>query len=211
MRLLFAVLPFPRYRVRLAVTCCHELLVEWVFAVCSAWRECSQLHRGVVQAWGVRLFDPLSEVDRVMRLWAGIDDPDVTDRYTALNRWLRTPQDMPGRMFLWTVRHLFVNNELIKGELLVDGQIVELAAITCPIFLLAGRNDTAAPPAQVWALAERVSTPLEMIVREEANAGHLQRFLSNAVLQVYWFPIMTRVRQLSVRVLPRGESSAAAH
>ncbi|WP_157951492.1 alpha/beta fold hydrolase [Rhodococcus opacus] len=141
------------------------------------------LHRGAVQAWGIRLFDPLSEVDRVMRLWAGIDDPDVIDRYTALNRWLHTPQDMPGRMFLWTVRHLFVNNELIKGELRVDGRIVELAAIDCPLFLLAGRNDPAAPPTQVWALAERVSTPPEMIVREEANAGHLQLFLSNAVLQ----------------------------
>ena len=49
--------------------------------------------------------------------------------------------EVPGKLYLWTVEHLFVRNELFTGKLEVAGQTVNLRSITCPVFLLGGEGD----------------------------------------------------------------------
>ena len=63
---------------------------------------------------------------------------------------------LPGAFYLWIIEHLFVHNELARGVLVVDGRQVNLSAVDCPIFLLAGTKDHITPPEQVWALADLV-------------------------------------------------------
>ena len=47
------------------------------------------------------------------------------------------------------MEHLFVKNEMFKGELEVAGQTVSLRSITCPVFLLGGDEDYITPWQQV--------------------------------------------------------------
>ena len=47
-----------------------------------------------------------------------------------------------GRCTLWIIEHLFGHNELARGLLVVDGRQVNLSAVDCPIFLLAGIKTT---------------------------------------------------------------------
>jgi len=63
-----------------------------------------------------------------------------------------------GAATLWIIGHLFVHNELARGLLVVDGRQVNLSAVDCPSFLLAGIKDHITPPEQVWALADLVAT-----------------------------------------------------
>jgi poly(3-hydroxyalkanoate) synthetase len=74
---------------------------------------------------------------------------------------------------------------------------VDLSAIGCPIFLLAGSKDHITPPEQVWALADLVSTPAEYVSRELVDAGHLGLFMGRAALNDHWRPIAERVRRHS--------------
>ena len=97
------------------------------------------------------------------------------------------------------IEHLFVHNELARGVLVVGGEPVDLAAIDCPIFLLAGTKDHITPAEQVWALADLVSTPAEYIERELVDAGHLGLFMGRAALAEHWRPIAERVRSHSGR------------
>ena len=103
-----------------------------------------------------------------------------------------------GAFDLWIIEHLFVHNELARGVLVVDGRQVNLSAVDCPIFLLAGIKDHITPPEQVWALADLVATPAGHISRELVDAGHLDLFMGRAALSEHWTPIAERVRTYSL-------------
>lgn len=149
---------------------------------------------GKSQLRGFKTLEPVGELDRLMRLLANIDDPDYVARHIAFTNWFEWTQDVPGAFYLWIVEHLFVNNELARGVLVVNGTQVDLTVIECPIFLLAGTKDHITPADQVWALADLVSTPSEHISRELVDAGHLGLFMGRKALVGHWKPIAQRVR-----------------
>ena len=120
--------------------------------------------RGKSQLRGFKLLEPGAEIERLMGLLANIHDPDYVTRHIDFTNWFEWTQDLPGAFYLWIIEHLFVHNELARGVLVVGGEQVNLSAIDCPIFLLAGTKDHITPPEQVWALADLVSTPAEHII-----------------------------------------------
>jgi poly(3-hydroxybutyrate) depolymerase len=155
---------------------------------------------GKSQLRGFKLLEPGAEMGRLMGLFANIHDPDYVTRHIDFTNWFEWTQDLPGAFYLWIIEHLFIHNELARGVLVVDGTGVNLSAIDCPIFLLAGSKDHITPPEQVWALADLVSTPAEHISRELVDAGHLGLFMGRAALNEHWRPIAERVRRYSEAV-----------
>lgn len=152
------------------------------------------VQRGEHQLTGFKLLEPGAEIERLTGLLANIRDPDYVTRHIDFTNWFEWTQDLPGAFYLWIIEHLFVHNELARGELLVGGERVNLSAIDCPIYLLAGTKDHITPPEQVWALADLVSTPSRHIVRELVDAGHLGLFMGHAALAEHWRPIADRAR-----------------
>ena len=152
------------------------------------------VQRGEHQLTGFKLLEPGAEIERLMGLLANIRDPDYVTRHIDFTNWFEWTQDLPGAFYLWIIEHLFVHNELARGELVVGGERVNLSAIDCPIFLLAGTKDHITPPEQVWALADLVSTPTQHVARELVDAGHLGLFMGRAALAEHWKPIAEKVR-----------------
>ncbi|WP_396909214.1 alpha/beta fold hydrolase [Mycolicibacterium sp.] len=158
------------------------------------------VQRGKSQLRGFKLLEPGAEIGRVMDLMANIHDPDYVTRHIDFTNWFEWTQDVPGAFYLWIIEHLFVHNELARGELVIGGARVDLSVIDCPLFLLAGTKDHITPAEQVWALADLVSTPAEHVSRELVDAGHLGLFMGRAALADHWRPIAQRVRSHSERV-----------
>ena len=129
------------------------------------------VQRGKHQLTGFKLLEPGAPLERLTGLLANIHDPDYVTRHIDFTNWFEWTQDLPGAFYLWIIEHLFVHNELARGVLVVDGRQVNLSAVDCAIFLLAGIKDHITPPEQVWALADLVSTPAEHISRELVDAG----------------------------------------
>ncbi len=152
------------------------------------------VQRGEHQLTGFKLLEPGAEIERLTGLLANIGDSDYVTRHIDFTNWFEWTQDLPGAFYLWIIEHLFVHNELARGLLVVGGERVNLSAIDCPIYLLAGTKDHITPPEQVWALADLVSTPAEHISRELVDAGHLGLFMGRAALAEHWKPIAERVR-----------------
>lgn len=140
---------------------------------------------------------PQSEVSRQLQLLENIDDAAHVERYRVFEDWFKYTQDIPGAFYLWLVEHLFWNNELISGDLVIDGRRADLANITCPLFLLAGSTDHITPPAQLFAAADAVGTPPGQITRRTANGGHLGLFMGRDALRGDWPPLMEAVYALS--------------
>lgn len=154
-------------------------------------------HLGLSQINGFKLLEPAEEIKRLSALWANIADPNYVQRHIDFTNWFEWGQDVPGAFYLWIVEHLFINNELINRKLIVDGEVVDLAKIECPLFLLAGSRDHITPAPQQFALATYASTPDDAVITEVVDAGHLGLFMGRSVLRDHWAPIFAKVAELS--------------
>ncbi len=148
---------------------------------------------------GFQSLKPDQEIARQAQLLANVRDPRHVQRYRAFETWFQYTQDIPGAFYLWIVEHLFANNELIRGELVIGGRRVDLAAIKAPLFLLGGATDHITPPEQVFALAEHAGTPPEHVVRRSTTGGHLGLFMGHEALTEHWPPLLAGVHAYSLR------------
>jgi poly(3-hydroxyalkanoate) synthetase len=146
---------------------------------------------------GFIVIKPENEVGKQVQLLAHVRDPDHVERYRDFEDWFKHTQDIAGPFYLWLVEHLFRDNELIRGELSVDDRPVDLARIACPVNLLAGATDHITPPAQVFALADAVSTPAARITRHTTSGGHLGLFMGTEALREHWPAVMASVLEHS--------------
>ncbi len=146
---------------------------------------------------GFIVIRPETEVDRQIQLLANVRDHRHVERYRAFEDWFKHTQDLAGPFYLWIVEHLFRDNALIRGTLAIDGQEIDLSRITCPINLLAGATDHITPPEQVFALADAVSTPPELITRRTTAGGHLGLFMGTEALREHWPVVMASVLEHS--------------
>lgn len=138
---------------------------------------------------------PENEVDRRLQLLSNMHDPAYVERYREFDTWFRWTQDIPGTFYLWIVEHLFQRNSLIKGELEIGGRVVDLGAITAPLFLFAGETDHITPPDQVFALADYAGSTES--ARQISSGGHLGLFMGRESLREHWPPLLNAVTAMS--------------
>jgi poly(3-hydroxyalkanoate) synthetase len=142
--------------------------------------------------------NPGDEISRQIELLLNLDDPAHLARYGEFEDWFKHTQDIPGAFYLWIVRHLFRDNELVRGSLTAGGQRVDLARIDAPLYLLAGMTDHITPPDQVVAIAKHVSTPPSQIRTDVTPGGHLGLFMGHQALREHWPPLLAEVFGQSV-------------
>jgi poly(3-hydroxyalkanoate) synthetase len=154
--------------------------------------------RGRHMLSGFIAIKPGDEISRQMELLVNVRDRAHLDRYQEFEDWFKHTQDIPGTFYLWIVRHLFRDNELVKGELRIGGRLVDLAKLTMPLNLLGGASDHITPPGQVFAVADFASTPPELVRRHLAPGGHLGLFMGHKALHDHWPPLLADVRSHSM-------------
>ncbi|MEO6858574.1 MAG: alpha/beta fold hydrolase [Solirubrobacteraceae bacterium] len=142
---------------------------------------------------GFILIKPDNELARQAQLLVNVHDPDHVARYREFEDWFKHTQDIPGAFYLWIVEHLFRDNKLVRGDLQVSGERVELARIRCPLNLLGGATDHITPPDQVFALADAASTPNAAVTRRTTSGGHLGLFMGREALSEHWPPLLAQV------------------
>jgi polyhydroxyalkanoate synthase len=70
--------------------------------------------------------------------------------------WNGDSTNLPGPMYCWYLRHMYLQNDLkVPGRLTVCGEKVDLGAIECPVYVYGSREDHIVP----WTAAYR-SVPL---------------------------------------------------
>ena len=106
---------------------------------------------------------PQSEISRQLQLLEHIDDAKHVERYRVFEDWFKYTQDIPGAFYLWLVEHLFWRNELISGDLVIDGRRADMAPshVRCSCSparpTTSRRPRSSSPPPTPWALRPRTS------------------------------------------------------
>lgn len=152
---------------------------------------------GRIQVNSFNMMQPSQVHERYLNLYRNINSPTAIKRFREMKNWYDYPQDIAGTFYLWIVEHLFRDNELIAGKLVVQGQSIDLGRIDCPLFLIAGNEDHITPPAQVFALQDYVSTPANRISKRLIKAGHIGLFMSKEALSNTWQDIGSQMAELS--------------
>jgi poly(3-hydroxyalkanoate) synthetase len=136
---------------------------------------------------------PETEVATHLELALHLDDDAYVARYAEFRDWYAHTQPIPGAMYLWAVEHLFLGNELVRGEMTIDGRPVSLAEISCPVALLGGAKDHITPPEQVFALADHVGADPADVTTRLVSGGHLGLFMGHDALATAWRPLFERL------------------
>ena len=95
---------------------------------------------GINNVMGSIAMHPATHVAEHLKVYRHVHDREYLDHFSDFYDWYLHPVNLPGQLYLWAVEHLFVKNEMFKGELEVAGQAVNLRSITCPVFLLGGER-----------------------------------------------------------------------
>ena len=158
---------------------------------------------GITSVAGFIAMHPATHVAEHLKVYAHVHDRAYLDHFSDFYDWYLYPVNLPGGLYLWAVEHLFVHNELFTGQLTVAGQAVNLASITCPVFLLGGEEDDITPWQQVHNMRHAVGSSL--VRWYLAPGGHIGLFIGRRSQAEYWTPILAQVHQLS---RPRGITNA---
>jgi poly(3-hydroxybutyrate) depolymerase len=160
---------------------------------------------GINLVMGFIAMHPVTHVAEHLKVYGHVHDREYLDHFSDFYDWYLYPVNLPGQLYLWAVEHLFVKNEMFKGELEVAGQTVTLRAISCPVFLLGGEDDDITPWQQVHNMRHAVGS--SQVRWYLAPGGHIGLFLGRQSQAQYWMPILAQVHQLSQ---PQGITNATA-
>ncbi|WP_260426818.1 MULTISPECIES: alpha/beta fold hydrolase [unclassified Burkholderia] len=119
-------------------------------------------------------------------LYEHLDDADYLRKREAFANWYESPIDLPGRWYLQAIVQIFKENRLAKGTFVALGRTLDLKAITCPVYLLAGAADDITTQEQVFAAQDLVGTPASQVTRQLVPGGHIGLFMGSRTLKDVW-------------------------
>ncbi|OGF27677.1 hypothetical protein A2303_00410 [Candidatus Falkowbacteria bacterium RIFOXYB2_FULL_47_14] len=141
----------------------------------------------IAMSWQKRIEDDGPKLfEMILRKEAG-----KLAKYEDFRRWYYKTQCLPGRQYLQTVKDLFFENLLIKGEFAVHGRRVNLADVRCPLSVIYSEKDQITLPRQATEVIHYVSSPQKAVFA--SPGGHFS-FASGTSLRKYYPPAVAFLR-----------------
>jgi len=131
-----------------------------------------------------------------------IDDPQFVTNYFAMERWINDNVPVAGETFREFVKHLYQENQLVRGQLRLGQRLVDLGRITCPLLLLTAKNDHLVDPPSTEGIRPHVrSRDVKSMV---IDAGHVGLVVGGKAQKAFW-PQATR--WLAERSTPAAQAA----
>jgi len=104
-------------------------------------------------------------------------NPEELDTFMHMEKWIFDSPDLAGETFRQFLKDCFQQNKLIKGQLQLGNQVVDLAKITMPVLNIYAKQDHLVPPAASTALKNYVGS--SDYSELSFNGGHIGIYVSN--------------------------------
>ncbi|HEX3037078.1 MAG TPA: class III poly(R)-hydroxyalkanoic acid synthase subunit PhaC [Thermodesulfobacteriota bacterium] len=123
-------------------------------------------------------------VTKYVNFYENIDNQQFVENFLAMEKWLNDNIPVPGEVFREFVKYCYRENLLVKNGLKINGKLVDLKKIGCPVLNLIAEHDHLVPPASSVAINDLISSKdKETIIYP---TGHIGLSVSSKSLRDLW-------------------------
>jgi len=127
-----------------------------------------------------------------------MEDEKFLEDFFAMETWLNDNIPVAGETFRQFVKYCFQQNRLIKGELEIGGERVDLRNITCPVLNLVATADHLVPRGQSLPFNNAVGSKDRKSI--EFSAGHIGMAVGSRAHRDLWPEVCNWLTQRSDRL-----------
>ncbi len=134
---------------------------------------------------GFRLMDPVDNfLTKYLKLYENIGDEDFVENFARMERWLSDGIDVAGETYRQFLEDIYQDNLLMKNELYLDGEHVDIENIDMPVLQIVGTYDHLIPPEASIPFNDAI--PSEDTEVMEAQVGHIGLSVSSKSHAELW-------------------------
>jgi polyhydroxyalkanoate synthase len=123
-------------------------------------------------------------VSKYVNFYENVDNENFVDNFLAMEKWLNDNIPVPGEVFREFVKYCYQENQLVENKLRINGKIIDLKKIECPVLNLIAENDHLTPPASSVVFNDLISSKdKETIIYP---TGHIGLSVSSKSLKDLW-------------------------
>jgi len=135
--------------------------------------------------YGAKALKPVENyVTNYLKLWDNLDDPRVVEAWHAMNTWVTDNVPLAGGAFRQLIVDLYRHDKLMKGELMIRGERVDLHKIRANILTVIAEGDHITPPCQSEPILGKVSSKDKEVFR--VNGGHIGIMAGSGAAKLTW-------------------------
>lgn len=110
-------------------------------------------------AMGATMLNPYKNlVGNYTRVWRIMDEGMSVTSWKAIIKWYRDGVHFPGRAFVQWTSDLYQENKLVRKEMVLRGQTIDLSRIKANLLTVSGRRDHIVPRHQITAAHDHMSS-----------------------------------------------------
>jgi polyhydroxyalkanoate synthase subunit PhaC len=135
--------------------------------------------------YGAKALKPIENyITNYCRLWDNIDNPHTVESWHAMNTWVRELVPMVGGAYRQLIVDLYQNNRLMKGEMMIRGQLVDLKKLRANLLTVIAGADHLTPPCQSEPIVSKVSSKDTEVYR--VPGGHIGIMAGSGAHKLTW-------------------------
>jgi polyhydroxyalkanoate synthase len=135
--------------------------------------------------YGARALKPVENyITNYCKLWDNLDDPRVVESWHAMNTWVTDNIPMAGGAYRQLIVELYRKNKLIRNELMVRDQVVDLSRIRANLLTVIATGDHITPPCQSAAIMEKVGSHDKELY--QIPGGHIGIMAGSGAAKITW-------------------------
>lgn len=133
---------------------------------------------GSIMNYGYMMLKPFQlMLDKYVDILDDIDNPEKMENFLRMEKWIFDSPDQTGETIRQFVKDLYQGNKLIKGELVIGNNTVDLKNIDMPLLNIYAEYDHLVPPAASIPLNDYVSSKDKEL--ECFKVGHIGMYVSS--------------------------------
>ncbi len=135
--------------------------------------------------YGARALKPVENyVVNYLKLWDNLDNPHVIEAWQAMNTWVTDNIPLAGGVFRQLIVDLYRNDRLMRGEMIIRGERVDLSRIRANLLTVIAEGDHITPPCQSKAVMSKVSSPDKELF--SVPGGHIGIMAGSGANKLTW-------------------------
>jgi polyhydroxyalkanoate synthase len=116
-------------------------------------------------------------IDKYVGFMENIDNQEFVENFVRMEKWIFDSPDVPGETFRQFIKDLYQRNLLIRNQMEVGGEPVDLNNITAPLLNIYALHDHLVPPEACDKITGVVAS--EDTTDMRLDTGHIGIYVSS--------------------------------